>query len=337
VSSVSAIVLAYLDEPWLERSVDALLASQGVEVEIVVVDNGCTDGAVDRLEGKPGVTILRPGTNLGFAGGCNAGVAAAHGEFVSLVNGDAIVSPDALARLALVAARPEVGIATASIRLEGHPELLNSGGNEVHFLGFSWVGRFGELAEQHPYQRDVTAASAAGLLLRRAVWDELGGFWEEYFAYYEDTDLSLRCWRVGLRVVYVPDAIVVHRYEFSRNRAKPYLLERNRLIMILTGYQTRTLALLAGPLVAVELATLGYAVRRGWWRAKFQAWAWLIEHRQAVAKRRRKLQAERKIDDRRLSWLLTDRLDPPQLPLPAALRPFNAVLASYWRLVRRMV
>ncbi|MDP9072304.1 MAG: glycosyltransferase family 2 protein, partial [Actinomycetota bacterium] len=213
---VTAVVLAYLAEPWLERSVASVLASEEVRADVVLVDNGCTDGAVERLDGTAGVTVVRPGTNLGFAGGCNFGADHATGEVLALLNGDAVVAPDALAALAEVAMKPDVGIATASVRLGDEPHRLNSGGNEIHFLGFSWAGRFGEEAARFVDERDVLGASGAGMALRRELWGELGGFDARYFAYHEDAELSVRCWQRGLRVVYVPQAVVIHRYEFSR-------------------------------------------------------------------------------------------------------------------------
>jgi len=104
--AVSAVVLAFRDEPWLERCVHALLDSTGVEVDVVLVDNGCTDGAVERLAQTPGVAVVRPGENLGFAGGCNAGAAVASGEFLALINGDLVVEAEALSELVAFAAKP---------------------------------------------------------------------------------------------------------------------------------------------------------------------------------------------------------------------------------------
>src|SRR3954471_11186675 len=131
---VTAVVVAYGDEPWLERSVDRIRVSEGVDVEVVLVDNGCTDGAVDRLDGTDRVTVVRPGTNLGFAGGCNLGVATGTGELVALVNPDALVEPDAIGELCRVAGNDDTGIATAAVVLADRPDRLNSGGNDVHFL-----------------------------------------------------------------------------------------------------------------------------------------------------------------------------------------------------------
>lgn len=337
MTRVSAVVLAYLEEPWLERCVHALLSSRGVEADVVLVDNGCIGGGVDRLAGVPGVTVLRPGRNLGFAGGCNAGAEVAGADLLAFVNTDAVVEPDALARLVEVASRPEVGIASASIRLAEAPERLNSGGNDLHFLGFVWSGAFNEDASVWPVQRDVGAASGAGMAMRRSLWEQLGGFDPAYFAYYEDAELSLRCWQRGLRVVYVPEAVVVHRYQFSRNPQKHYLLERNRLMLVLTTFEGRTLALLAPALLGMEAAVLVFALAGGWVRPKVAGWGWLLHNRDWLAGRRRRLQAERTVGDRDLAAMLVTRLDPGNYPLPPALLPLNGVLTGYWALVRRLL
>jgi GT2 family glycosyltransferase len=337
VPDVSAVVVAYGAEPWLERSVDACLASTGVDVEVVVVDNGCTDGAIDRLDGRPGVVVLRPGTNTGFAGGGNAGVAAAAARLVALVNPDALVDPGALAALAAVATRPEVGIATASVRLADRPELLNSAGNEIHFTGVSWSGAFEEPASAHDAETDTLAASGACCLLRREVWERLGGFDETFFAYYEDAQLSLRCWQLGLRVRFVPAAVAHHRYEFSRRPQKMELLERNRWQLLLTCFAGRTLALLAPVLAVLEVGFLAMAVAQGWAPQKLRSWRWLVAHRADIRRRRRAVQAARVVSDAELAPLLAVDLLPGNLPPPAWFRPVNAGLRAYWALVRRFV
>ncbi len=331
---VSAVIVAYGAEPWLKRSVAAVLASEDVDVEVVLVDNGCTDGAVEALGLLPGVTTLRPASNLGFAGGCRLGAEAAHGEVLAFVNPDALTAPDALARLCEVARRPDVGIATASVRLADRPDRLNSAGNAIHFLGLSWSGSFGELASDHRTEREAIAASGAGMAVRREVWDAIGGMEEEFFAYYEDADFSIRCWHQELRVVYVPDAVVVHRYEFSRNERKLYLAERNRLLLVLTLYESRTLVLLAPALLALEIAVLGLSLQQGWWRQKLAGWKWLVEHRGWIKVRRRRLQRVRTVADRTLSPRFAVAIDPRNFSLPPALMPLNGALAAYWKVVR---
>ncbi len=337
VPAVSAVVLAYGDEPWLERCVRALLDSVGVDVDVVLVDNGCTDGAVDRLAPTPGVTVVRPGENLGFAGGCNAGAAGASGEFLALINGDLIVEPDALAELVGFAQKPEVGIAQPSIRLSGDPSRLNSDGNEVHFLGFSWCGSFGEPAAKRSSPRPITSVMGAAMVLRRSLWDELGGFEPRYFAYHEDVELCRRCWHRGLELVNVPSAVVVHRYEFGREPSKLYLSERNRLLFVLTAYEMRTLLLLAFPLVVVELAAFVGSIATRTAGKKLAGWWWLLRNRRWVARRRFELQAERVVSDGELAHLFATRLEAGNFPLPAWLEPFDAVLARFWAIVSRFL
>jgi GT2 family glycosyltransferase len=149
--------------------------------------------------------------------------------------------------------------------------------------------------------------------------------------------MSLRCWQQGLRIVYAPDAVVVHRYEFSRNPLKYYLVERNRLALILTLFETRTLALLSPALATIELATLLVAAKSGWARQKLAGWQWLLRNRRWVRDRRRLLQAERSVGDRALAALFADRLAAGNYPLPHALRMLDRLLGNYWATVRRFL
>ena len=334
---VTAVVLGFGPEPWLDRSVRALLDSEGVDVDVVLVDNGGTDGGVDRLRGVAGVTVVGEGANLGFAGGCNLGARAATGEYLALVNGDLVVEPDAVARLVAVAAVDDVGVAVGSVRLGDDPSRLNSAGNEIHFLGFSWVGRFGEPATVAAHDRDVAGAMGALVVLRRSVWDALDGFAEPYFAFHEDAELSWRCWQRGLRVRYVADAVGIHRYEFAREPRKMYLAERNRLVFVLTCWDDRTLVLLAPLFVAMEAAVALMALTGGWFRDKVEGWRWLWANREWLRARRVTVQGARTVGDRQLARLMADRMDARNFPIPDALRPLDALLALYWRSVRRFL
>ncbi len=336
MTAVGVVMLAYGAEPVLVDAVDAVLASRGVLVDVVVVDNGCTTDLV-ALEQRAGVRILRPGTNTGFAGGCHLGAAATTAEVLAFVNSDAVVAPGALAELAGAARRPGVGLVSGSIRLADSPELMNSAGNPVHVLGLSWAGGLGEPAARHAVGTEVASASGAALAVRREVWDALGGFTREFFAYQEDCDLSLRCWQRGLQVRYVPEAVVAHHYEFSRNPLKFYLLERNRLAMLLTVYGGRLLVLLLPPLLALEAAMLVVAARQGWLTQKLRGYGWLVANRGWLRRRRREVQAARVVGDRDLAHRLTVVFDPVALALPAGAGVLNALMGGYWRLVRRLL
>ena len=335
--TVTAVLLAYGAEPWLEDAVRAVLASVDVDVDAVVVDNGCTSAAIDRVKGLDGVRISTPDANTGYSGGCDRGAAEATGEYLAFVNSDAVVSPAALSRLAAVAGEPGVGLAMGSIRLADAPEKMNTAGNPVHFTGLSWAGGFNEPSTSYAERRSVTAGSGCCFVIRRDLWEQLGGFAPEYFAYCEDTELSLRLWQRGRTVEYVPGAVVRHHYEFSRNELKLYLLERNRLLVVLTTYERRTLAVLAPMLALTELLMLGAAIMGGWSRAKLRGWGWIWQHRDWVRGRRALIQGERTVPDWVLASRLTAQIDPANVAAPPGIGIINALMSGYWSVGRRLL
>lgn len=334
---VGVVMLAYGDEPVLDQAVAAVLASDGVDVRLVLVDNGCRRSDMAQIAARPGVELLRPGTNLGFAGGVDAGAALVHEDFVALVNSDAVVASDAIVRLVDVARRPEVGIASGSIRLATDPTTMNSAGNPVHVLGLSWAGGLGEPAARHADPVDVASASGAGLVMRREVWERLGGFPAEFFAYHEDVELSWRVWQAGLVVRYVPDAVVVHHYEFSRNTLKMYLLERNRLLFVLTCYGRLALALLAPLLLAFELAMVVVALAQGWAGQKVRGWWWVLRHLGWVRARRQQVQRARVVGDAELTRLWALRFSAAAMPLPRWAQSAQGLIELYARGVLAVV
>lgn len=334
MTSVSVVILAYGAEEWLHAAVSSALASAGSEV--VVVDNGCTSDAVRTLPLDGRLHVVAPSENLGFAGGVDIGVSSSTGDVVCMLNSDAELEPGALD--AMVAALDDgADLAGAVIVLADAPELVNSAGNPVHVLGLVWAGHLDEPRASLDPEEQPTTLSGACLAMRRSTWDDLGGFDPEFFAYHEDVDLCWRARQRGLTLRLVQTAGVRHHYEFSRNPRKMYLMERNRLVFVLTTYEASTLALLGLPLLAFELALLVVAWRQGWAREKLRGWGWLLRHLPYLRARRRRVAAARTVGDDVLRDLLTTTLNPAQLPLPTLARPLELLLQAWWRLGRRVL
>lgn len=333
---VCAVIVVFGEEPWLERAVRAVLASTGVSVQVVLVENGGSEPTIAELELLDRVSVVRPYRNTGFAEGCNLGVAASTTPIIALINPDAIAEPQALAALAEVARRPDVGIASGSLRLASAPDRMNSAGNDISFLGLSWAGRFNEPASSFPDEFDIASASGAAMACTRELWNSLGGLEESFFAYFEDTEFSIRCWQSGLRVVFVPDAVVVHRYEFSRNVEKFFLLERNRLVTTLTCFDTRHLIGIAPLLLFMELALIGLAAKDHWLPQKFRAYRSVIGNRHVLRRRRNSVMQARTASPRRFGDLLTTHLSPGNLPGARPPAFVERGLAIYWRILRRI-
>ena len=178
--------------------------SCGAGDEVVVVDNASRDGTAGVVRAAaPRATVVESAENLGFAGGCHAGVRASRAPLVLLLNPDAAPAPGCLDALrACAAERPEWGAWQALVTM-ADGELVNTAGNVVHYLGFGWAGDLGRpVADVDPRPREVGFCSGAALVVRREAWDAVGGFDERYFMYGEDLDLSLRLrlagWGVGI-------------------------------------------------------------------------------------------------------------------------------------------
>ena len=301
---------------------------------MIVVDNAGRDGAVVE---RFGARLIEPGRNLGYAGGCNRGALESTGDVLVFLNPDTVVDPGALGRLAKTLDDPSIGIAMARLRLLDRPELLNSGGNVVHLTGLAWAGGYEQPAESVSELRDVPYASGAALTIRKELFWELGGFTPELFMYHEDLELSWRARLRGLRVVVNPEADVYHDYEFGRNPAKHYLLERNRLIFVLTAYPARLLVPVAPVLLAGELALTFLALGQGWIGPKAAGWGWLGRHGRWLFRHRRETMGLKRVPTREMAQFLTPVLDPKMIQLPRALGIANALMSGYWEAMRRVV
>jgi GT2 family glycosyltransferase len=332
---VSVVVVAYRSGEALSRCLRSVLAARGVR-EAIVVDNGEGGPEIEAAHGLAGVRVIKPGTNLGYGGGCNAGAAEARGDFLLFLNADTELEPSAAEALAAALDDDAIGIAMPRLRLLDDPGKLNSAGNVVHLTGLAWPGGYGEPAESITERRDIPYASGAALAVRAKTFRELGGFAEELFLYPEDLELSWRARLAGLRVVVEPTADVRHAYRYEPlDPEKHYWLERNRLVFVLTAYSGRLLLLLTPVLVATEIALALLARREGWWREKHRGWGWLVGHGEAVRRLRSQTQSLRRIPDREAARFLSDRLDPAMRELPPAAARLEPLVRAYWALARR--
>jgi GT2 family glycosyltransferase len=321
--------VAYRSGDALGRLLDSLRPE--APHEVIVVDNG------GDAEVPEGVTLLSPGENLGYGGGNNLGARRATGEALVFLNPDTVVTPGALAGLVAPLRDRSVGIVTARLRLLASPDTLNSAGNEVHVSGIAWAGAYGEPADSVSELEDVPFPSGAAMAIRRDLFEELGGFSEKLFMYQEDLILGWRVRLRGLRVVVSPAADVLHEYEFGRNPGKHYLLERNRLVFVLSSFSPRLLLLLAPVLASVEVGMLALALKEGWAWDKVRGWGWLIRNAGWLRRHRRETQRLRRVRDRDLARFLSPEVAPAMIPVPSPVRAINPVVARYWAAVKKLL
>lgn len=183
-------------------------------VEIIVVDNGSTDDSVPFVRDTyPSVRIVEAGRNLGFASGSNLGTRCASGEYLAFINNDARADRRWLRVLADALDNESGAVCLAS-------KILDQDGKTVDFVGTAMglSGRAFQIDEGMPvtpgyYDEpcELFAPCGGAMMIRRDLFHEIGGFDEDYFAYYEDVDLGWRLWISGHQVLFVPQAIVYHK------------------------------------------------------------------------------------------------------------------------------
>ena len=207
--------------------------------EVIVVDNGSTDGSQEFLRRRyPQVRLLENGVNRGFAQPCNLGAETARGSCVAFINNDMRPEPDWLAAALekLDARTPCV----ASRILDWEGRRIDYNGSSLHYLGYGIQQDVGMKVEKAPRRDQVLFPCGGAMLMDRRVFLELGGFDPDYFALFEDVDLGWRLWLAGYRVVLAPESVVRHRGHATLETQSPektrYLIHRNALLTIFKNY-----------------------------------------------------------------------------------------------------
>src|SRR5919202_4189455 len=196
----SVVVVSFNSLRYLPACLNSIQAELGAEDELIVVDNGSSDGSAEFVElGYPAVRMIRS-ANTGYAGGNNLGAAAAQGDFLVFLNPDTILWQGALAALLAPLAEPgNIALTTACLVYMGRPDVVNACGNTMHYTGLTYCRGAGRQRALYQASTEVDAASGAAFAVRRTVFEGLGGFDEHFFMYVEDSDLSWHARRAGYR------------------------------------------------------------------------------------------------------------------------------------------
>ena len=331
--SLSVVIVAWNSREELARTLPPLLPELGEGDELIVVDNDCSDGTAEAARAlAPAARIVRTDRNLGFAGGCNFGAAAARGELLVILNPDAAPLPGWGEAIRRPWIEGRGWAAWQALVADEGATKINSIGNPVHFTGIVWAGGHGEpIAAAPAAPAEVPALSGACLAIPRRTWEELGGFPERFFLYHEDVDLSLRLRLRGGTLGIEPAAVVDHDYEFGAREHKCRWLERNRLAFLVRAYPAPLLFLLAPALLATELALLAVAAQGGWGKQKlaanWEALRWLPR----LLRERQEIQSTRKVSAIEFASWLTPDLDSPFISGAAQSLPARLLLRTYWR------
>jgi len=238
------IVVNWNGAPYLEACLESVAKQTYPQIELLVVDNGSTDGSPDtirRWSAQPNVRIFLLDANTGFTGGNNLAFRHARGEWLALLNNDAVAEPDWLARLVArgnPAAR--IGMLGGKILLTGTPGVIDKAGHLIWPDGQNRGRGTGEADRgQYDQEEEILWPDGCAALYHRELITQTGGFDDAFFAYGDDADLGLRARLLGWRAWYVPQAVVHHHHSASAGAFSPnkiLLVERNRLLLALKNF-----------------------------------------------------------------------------------------------------
>jgi GT2 family glycosyltransferase len=300
---ISVIVLNYNGRKWIEPCLSALASQEGAPpFEILFVDNGSTDGSMAFVADRfPSVRIVDNSRNLGFAAGNNAGARAALGETLAFLNNDTIPAPDWLARLhAARIETPGRALVTSRIVFLDRPDIIDSAGDGYLRAGGAFKHGYGAYTDGFMSSREVFGACGAAFAIAREVFDELGGFDEDFFMVYEDVDLSYRARLAGHRCWYAADAVVRHAGSGTLGVASALAVFHGQRNLEWTWVKNTPLTLLLRTLpahVAYSLAGVAHYVAIGRGGAALEGKVAAIFGFPRLLAKRRAVQRNRKVDD----------------------------------------
>jgi GT2 family glycosyltransferase len=247
----SVIVVNWNGIEYIAECIESVLEQTYRPLELIVVDNGSRDGSLDYLGSLPSgsVNLIRLPSNRGFAGGTNAGVCASRGEFVALLNNDAVADCCWLGNL-IASLTPEAGMVASKILFYNRRDVIDKTGHLFYPDGLNRGRGAGDPDRgQFDQPGEILFPDGCAALYRRKMLEEIGLFDEQFFAYGDDADLGLRArWR-GWNCRYAPGAVVYHRHSSSLGKYSPekaFLVERNRLWVALKLLPLRLLILTPG-------------------------------------------------------------------------------------------
>jgi len=337
MTKVRVIIVTYNSEGDIVECVESIMANRSIDLEIIVVDNASADRTIDSIKDRfPQVKIIENHENLGYVGN-NLALTEPLPDLIAFVNPDTKSNGKWLGIIVeQLKGDAKIGAYQPKILLYHDPTNLNSRGNEANFLFFGWPDGYGEADSLNDEPRKIPFASGCAAVYRGDCIAKLKGFDDSFFMYGEDVDLGVRLFLLGYDTMYVPDAIIYHKYKFKQSGERYYLLERNRLRILLKTYRVRTLVALLPIIIASESGIILRSVREGWLRRKLFAYGAVTRHLPDLMKKRQEVQGYRTRTDAELIRALKGAMTFSPLEGSAVVKKGNELLDKYREFLMRL-
>ncbi|HKH11921.1 MAG TPA: glycosyltransferase family 2 protein [Rubrobacter sp.] len=308
---VAVVIPNWNTREFLGPCLESLRRQTFRDFETVVVDSASTDGSVGFVEENfPEVRTLALPGNRGFSGAVNAGIRASDAELVALLNNDTEQDPGWLGALVEAAdRRPEAGLFASKLVDFEDRRMLDGAGDALRASGIPYRLGHGEV-DRGQFEREglVFGACAAAALYRGSLFENIGLFDEDFFAYCEDADLSFRAQLAGYGCLYVPQSVVYHVGSVStggkRSATATRLGARNSVSLLVKNLPLSAIPHVLPFFVLEQVARLLVAAATGSLPAQLRGLSEARSHLPLMLKKRRQIQAEKRVSGGEIRALL---------------------------------
>jgi GT2 family glycosyltransferase len=311
---VSVIIVTYNGKPYLARCLQAVRANCYPNYEVIVADNGSTDGTTEYLAQLrrewPALSVVCLGYNAGPSLARNRAAARARGKYLAFLDNDTQPAPDWLqVPVELMEADASIGACQCKLLLLCEPHRIDYAGDYLSPLGFliQRVPGGAEDTGAFDQHEEIFSAKSAAMVMRRSVFEQAGGFDPDYFIYVEETDLAWRVWLQGYRIIFVPESRVLHEFGTSSiilGTQQNYLVKfhgcKNYISTLVKNLEFRSLLWMLPVHVALWCAIAGWFVLKcSFTDACYivQGIGWTVLHTPQLWQKRLAVQSSRRISD----------------------------------------
>ncbi len=299
---VSVIILNWNGKKFLRTCLSSLSRIRNFRIEIIVVDQNSSDDSVSYVRKTfPKVKVLASKNNNGFAGGNNIGAGAAAGKYLLFLNNDTKVTTNFLIPLIAACQRDQhIGCIQPEMRVMDHPHVLDEAGAYLTMSGFlyHYGYRKEHLLPMYRTTRVVFSAKGACMLIPKEAFDRVGGFDDDFFIFFEETDLCHRLWLAGYKVLYLPESYIYHvaggdttdTYNYER---RVYLTFKNMNCSYLKNFGLLFFFTIYPVFLLFQLSVLVYflaSFRFGVAKAILSGWWWNIVNMKSTLQKRNNIQ-----------------------------------------------
>ena len=337
MKKITAIIVNWNDKDVIIDCIQSLLDQDRNQIEIIISDNGSEDGSTELIRRRfPSITIIENGENLGFGSALNRGLGIAKGDYLLFLNSDLKLNSTCVGKLAKVLeSDPNVGGTIPKILHIDQQNTINSLGVLINYTGIAYPNLLGQ--KDPGYQEPFESACGGIFMLRREVYETVGGFDEDLFLYHEDHDLSWRIRLAGWHLKVAPQAIMYHHYKFNKGVLKYYSSEKNRLHILLKNMEIKTLALIFPALIIIEFSQWFHAVINKWFLLKIKSYIEILKLFPRILTKRKKIKLSRKVSDKEITRVYQGTLAISGANNPLLTYLLSPALNIYWKVIRHFI